>query len=254
MNRRRLIASLAACTLCPQVHAAGREKTTSAKKGWAGAGVEKHKLFGAHWYYTWRPTGDPVSTLEFVPMVKTASDLQSADAIKTNKAAKYLLGFNEPERKQQGNLSVDKALELWPAIEEIAAANQLPIGSPAPSSDRDGLEWLETFMRKARTEKRKIDFIAVHYYRTRKSSDLRKFIEQLAREYRRPVWLTEFNGWSGPEEEHRAFLEESLEFLEDCEDVVRYAYFNPPPGSPHALLDRNGTPTRLGRIYQTTGS
>ena len=252
MNRRQLLLGLAATGLAPSLHAVGRDKKNVGKKGWCGYNEDLHKLFGANWYYTWTPGWQSEAKIEFVPMIKKESDFGHAGRIK--KDAKFLLGFNEPERKDQGNLTVERAIELWPKIEEIARDRKLPVGSPAPSSDKLGMDWLAEFMKQAKKKELKIDFIAVHYYRSRNADDLERFIKELARDYRRPIWLTEFNGWSGPEDEHIEFLEKSLRFLEKSDDVHRYAYFDPKPGKPHSLYDANGKPTRLGEIYRDAGA
>ena len=187
-------------------------------------------------------------------MIKTAADVDRLDNIERNRDAEFLLGFNEPERKDQGNLSVELAVDLWPRLEKAAKRSKLPLGSPAPSSDKRGLDWLAAFMKQVKAKDLQVDFIAVHYYRSRRAEDLESFIEDLAREYRRPIWLTEFNGWSGPEKEHQEFLRKSLRFLERSDDVQRYAYFDPKPGKPHSLYRPDGTPTPLGEIYQEAGS
>lgn len=253
MNRRQLLLGLAATGLAPSLHAAEREKKKSGKKGWCGYNADLHKLFGAHWYYTWTPGWQSEAEIEFVPMIKKEADLERAEAVKRNSDAKFLLGFNEPERKDQGDVTVERAIALWPKIEEMARDRKLPVSSPAPSSDKLGMDWLAEFMKQAKKKDLKIDFIAVHYYRSRKAEDLERFINELAREYRLPIWLTEFNGWAGPEDEHIDFLKKSLKFLEKSEDVQRYAYFDPKPGKPHSLHDGNGQPTKLGKIYQEAG-
>ena len=182
-------------------------------------------------------------------MIKKGSDLKKLGAVRQNKKAKFLLGFNEPERKKQGNLSVQQALNHWPKIQKLAAEKNIPLGSPAPSSDRAGLAWLDEFMKQAKKKDLRIDFMALHYYRSRDPDDFEDFIETIAKKYRRPIWITEFNGWAGNEKEHYNFLRKSLRFLERSKDVQRYAYFNPPAGKPHSLVDKNGEPTRMGKLY-----
>jgi hypothetical protein len=73
-----------------------------------------------------------------------------------------LLGFNEPEREKQGNMSVERALELWPQLEKATERKNLLLGSPATSSDKGGVEWFEAFMKEAEKRKLRIDLIATH--------------------------------------------------------------------------------------------
>ena len=254
MNRRNLLASFAATSLTQPLAALGSRDEKSAKKGWCGGNVELHKLFDVNWHYTWSPGWKRNKDVEFVPMIKKEADFKHANGIPGNKDFKALLGFNEPERAKQGNLTVDQAVKLWPRIEKLAEKNELPIGSPAPSSDQGGLAWLDRFMERADKEELKVDFIAVHYYRSHNPDDLEKFIEGLAKKYDRPIWLTEFNGWSGPEDEHYKFLKKALKFLEKSRDVERYAYFNVNSSKPHALVDTHGEPTRMGKLYQEAGT
>lgn len=250
MNRRQALATLASAL--PAV-AMGASASASTKKGWAGGDARLHKLFGAHWYYTWSPKTRPSKAIEFVPMIKGEWSLHQADDIKSMNGVSHLLGFNEPERTTQGNVTVARALDLWPKLAGIAKARNLRLGSPAPSSDRAGMAWLEAFMNQAKRRSLKIDFLAVHWYRSRDADAFEAFIKELVREHRRPVWVTEFNGWSGPEPEHHRFLKDSLRFLERNSDVERYAYFNPGEGKPHSLVARDGSPTRLGELYRDAG-
>ena len=99
-----------------------------------------------------------------------------------------------------------------------------------------------------------MDASPAHWYRSRSADAFEDFVKDLARSYRLPVWITEFNGWSGPEEEHFDFLKASLKFLDRSKDVERYAYFEPGKGKPHSLLKDDGSPTRIGELYQNASS
>lgn len=250
MKRRQVLATLAATM--PAL-ALGRSNEPSTKKGWAGGDATLHKLFGTHWYYTWSPKTRPSKASEFVPMIKGEWSLRQAGAIRRMNGISHLLGFNEPERKSQGDVSLGRALELWPKLVELAEAGNLRLGSPAPSSDRGGMEWFEAFMKQAKRRKLRIDFIAMHWYRSRNADDFEDFVKDLARSHRLPIWITEFNGWAGPEKEHYEFVKDSLKFLERNRDVERYAYFNPGRGKPHSLLGNDGSLTRIGELYRDAG-
>lgn len=251
MNRRHALATLAAAL---PAFAFAAETRSSVKKGWAGANPKFHQLFGAKWYYTWSPKTRSSKSLEFVPMIKGEWSLKQVTAIRKMGGISHLLGFNEPERKKQGNLSLDRAIQLWPRLVELADARKLRLGSPAPSSDKDGIRWLREFMDRAEKQHLRVDFIAVHWYRSRNADEFENFIDGLAKDYKRPIWITEFNGWSGPEEEHYKFLRESLHFLEKSRHVERYAYMNPGSGKAHSLVKPDGTPTRLGELYRDAGA
>lgn len=250
MNRRHALATLASLLPAPLW---GASPGAPKKKGWAGGDASLHRLFGAHWYYTWSPKTRPSKAIEFVPMIKGEWSLKQAGAIKSMGGISHLLGFNEPERRKQGNLSIERALALWPKLVEIAEAKELRLGSPAPSSDRAGMAWFGEFMAQAKRRKLRVDFIAMHWYRSRDAGEFESFVKELARDHRLPIWITEFNGWSGPENEHYEFLQKSLHFLERNSDVERYAYFNPGTGKPHSLVAKNGSLTRMGELYRDAG-
>lgn len=216
-----------------------------------------HRAFGVHWYYTWWHGGNRNDTIEFVPMIKGRKDMSgngSFTAIERLPGVRHLLGYNEPERDDQGNLSVAEALEHWPRLQALASAKNLPLSSPAPSSDARGMAWFEAFMTEAKRRKLKIDMIAMHWYRSRNPDDFSAFIKQLSRSYRLPIWITEFNGWSGSERENYDFLRPTLKFLERERSVERYAYFNPARGTGPSLHRLDGSLSRLGELYRDAGT
>ena len=58
-----------------------------------------------------------------------------------------LLGFNEPDHPEQGDLSVVEALELWPRL--MASGKRL--GSPAAAGNILTKGWQDLFMYEAQT-------------------------------------------------------------------------------------------------------
>ena len=255
MNRRTALRILAPSLLLQSSFALGSKPTT--KKGWAGGDRNAHKKFGVHWYYTWWHGGNDNPDIEFVPMIKNRKDVEGGNslaAVKNMKGIQHLLGYNEPERGDQGNLSIEDALKHWPKLQAIAEAKNIPLGSPAPSSDGKGVQWLEEFMRQAKKQKLRVDFIAMHWYRGRDADAFENFLKGLAKEYRLPVWLTEFNGWSGTERENYAFLKQALKFLERDKSIERYAYFEPGKGKAHSLFgDEEDGLSRMGVLYRDAG-
>jgi len=139
------------------------------KKGWAGGHPDAAKEMNCSGFYNWGPHGDSQDGVEVVPMIKGKKGATEKVLTQIKKSgAKVLLGFNEPEREKQGDTTVEEALELWPRL----MATGLRLGSPAPSSDREGQAWLEKFMDGVEKRKLRLDFIAVHWYR---SADVDKF-------------------------------------------------------------------------------
>ena len=205
------------------------------KKGWGGSAETALRL-KAHWFYNWGPKGESRPGLEFVPMVKSKGQVtpEILGAIKAS-GAKVLLGFNEPERRDQGNTSVAEALDLWSKLMETG----LRLGSPAPSSDNGGMAWLDEFMKGVEKRKLRVDFIAVHWYRSANPQEFENWLRDLHRKYRRPVWVTEFDAqYSGGDRDR--FAAQSFKFLDHLRDVERYAYFTTGPGQPGSLWKAGG--------------
>ncbi len=218
-------------------------KPGPAKKGVSGS-IAGARAFRAAWYYNWGPKGESEPGIEFIPMVKGKGHVNDATlaAIKAS-GAKTLLTFNEPERVEQGNVTVDEALDLWPKLE----ATGLRLSSPAPSSDAKGMAWLEQFMEGAKKRKLRVDFIAVHWYRSASEVEFAHWIEGLHRKWGRPIWVTEFNAFFTKGDRDR-FAEMSFKMLEHTHAVERYAYMDMGPGTPGALWkDAARTePSKLG--------
>lgn len=225
-TRRRFLAS--ALPLGLVVPACALGTTPSKKKGLAGHDREAHLALKVSWWYNWGADGSPHDGVEYFPMIKGKGRMEENHfrqvAKHKERGIKELLGFNEPERGDQGNLSVEEALAAWPKLE----ATGLRLGSPIPSSDGKGTEWLKSFLEQANKKKLRVDFIGLHWYRSADPSAFETWLKEWNREFRKPIWLTEFNPWRGhTEREHFDFLRGALRFLERADFVERYAYFNP---------------------------
>jgi hypothetical protein len=254
MKRRTFYANAVLTAAVSSAFAQSPAKKGSTKKGWCGD--PKGNPFGAHWYYTWSPKTRPNKQVEFVPMIKGAWSLKQAAAIKKMGGISHLFGFNEPEREKQGNVSVDKAIALWPQLEAIAKARNLRLGSPACSGAK-GMAWFRSFMEKAEDRGLHMDFVNVHFY-SLNADAFEKMVDDLADKYDRPVWVTEFNGWTGDESANYSFLKDSLKFLEKARHVERYAYYSFGPTQSQKLfgMDKHGkrVMNRMGELYRDAGT
>lgn len=256
MNRRNALRILTTLPLAASLPVSAETRNAgepSLKKGWAGANADAIKSFGASWYYTWGTGSGGVSGTEFVPMIKHGRDIGQTSTVQSMGNIKAVLGFNEPERTSQGDTSITEAIKLWPKLMELAAAKNIRLGSPAPSSDGGGMAWLTEFMRRAKKEKLRVDFIAIHWYRSKDPGAFATWLKELDRNWRLPIWLTEFNGWSGQEKDHYEFLKSALKTLERSKSVERYAYFEPGRGKEHSLFKEDGTLSRMGELYRDAG-
>lgn len=223
------------------------------KKGYCGGNTQGHKQIKASWYYTWARSGKGSSeALEFVPMIKGRINLtaKTFQTIRGQKNIKHLLGYNEPERKKQGNLSVAEGLKHWPKLVKLAEEKNLRLGSPAVSSDQAGLSWLAEFMKGAKRQKLHIDFLAIHWYGGTNIKEFEKYLDRMHKEYRLPIWLTEFNGWSGTHKEMEKFALSAFKILEKHRHVERYAYFNKKKGTPGSIWNQDGSLSKIGLALQ----
>ena len=213
------------------------------------------------WFYSWG--GDEPAALprgvEFVPMDwgyygnKDDNLVHWLAKVKAQPNTHALLGFNEPDGKDQANLTVDKALEGWPYLVQTG----LTLGSPA-AVHADG-DWMQAFMARAAQKKYRVDFVTVHWYG---GADAAGFLGHLARVhalYGRPLWITEFApaDWSGKRgispKQSADFLRVVLPALDKLDYVQRYAWYSATPDDAalgaSALFNKDGTLTDLGRLY-----
>ena len=231
-----------------------------------GDWLKRVRALKASWFYSWggdTPAGMPHG-LEFVPMSWGYYGDGSRDWIRKHfppisnpKSAAALLTFNEPDGKDQANLSVGKALDAWPVLMETGRR----LGSPA-AVHADG-PWMREFMSEAKRRKYRVDFVTVHSYRGPNVNGTMGYYEKIHQMYDLPLWITEFAvaDWNATTPETNLFtaaqvqdfMRAILPALEQARFVERYAWFSfdqkDAAGSPSALFDAKGDLTPLGRIY-----
>ncbi|MEV6863628.1 glycosyl hydrolase [Streptosporangium subroseum] len=241
----------------------------SGKKGvgvWQMNGVsEALASSGANWYYTWSTNHNgitaPAST-EFVPMIWGAASVTDANLAQAKSAGPYLLGFNEPDMAEQSNMTVDKALSLWP---KLTATGQ-KIGAPAVAwgGNTPG-GWLDRFMSGAAQRGYRVDFIPLHWYggdfnTTNAVGQLKSYLQAVYDRYHKPIWLTEYalidfsKGVRFPTDaQQAAFVTASTKMLASLPFVQRYAWFGLPSSDTEqnsGLFHSNGVATPAGRAFQ----
>lgn len=246
-------------------------KAADPKGGTAAENMPRVKALQPSWNYSWGTTlvAEQPKTLEFVPMVwagskaEKLSDLLRSDVTPKLKSGrvKRLLGFNEPDRPEQANMSPATALALWPTLEKL----KVPLCSPS-CADPEG-EWMKTFIQEAKARKLRVDYIGVHWYGGPNAEAFKTKLKRIHDTYGgRPLLITEFAvaDWKtgGDIRKHKhspaivlAFMKEILPWLEQQNWIAGYAWFSfgidTPQGTSSALFDQNGALTACGRYYRS---
>jgi hypothetical protein len=241
---------------------------TSARKGasiWKSAGMASAlRDSGVSWFYSWGPDAKGVTAagVEFVPMIWGAGNTDAATIARAKASGRTLLGFNEPDLAGQAQMTVERALELWPTLQ----ATGLRLGAPAVAygGDTPG-GWLDRFMAGAAAKGYRVDFIPLHWYggdfRAGPATDqLKTYLTAVWNRYHKPIWLTEyallrFGPTTYPSAtELSAFVTSSTAMLRGLSFVERYAWFSlstPDEGGDGTGLYRpDGTPTAAGAAYR----
>jgi hypothetical protein len=224
------------------------------KKGIAGDIWQK---FNPGWYYNWNIANNSSPELEYVPIRQNAwwpdlkQDWKARGAI-------HILGYNEPDHKDQSNMTVDEAIGHWHEL----LATGLRVGSPAVSDG--GLKWLYEFMDKADAAHLRVDFVDVHYYRAYSNpadpkgaaNQFYNYLKEIHDRTQRPIWITEFNNganWTkAPKptyEQEKATIAAMIEMLDRTPFVERYAIYNWVEDVRN-VQRKDGSLTPAGEVYR----
>lgn len=209
------------------------------------------------WTYSWAlsPPDESCSALEevpFEPMIWGSKNARNASDFWSSPLTTHLLTFNEPNGKDQSNLTPAEAAALWPAVVAVARAHKLSLVAPVPSGTDTA--WLDSFFSACDGCAADIEVIALHPY----SCTVAALKNALAAwgKFGKPLWVTEFNCGDGARNasaaEHLAWMKAALPILDADARVKRYAWMsarnNKVPGA--ALFDgAGGAMTALGRVY-----
>jgi hypothetical protein len=222
------------------------------------------------WYYNWslyKHNYTSFQNLQFVPMFWTSAPTDANEIEVLPKLGyKYLLTFNEPDREDQSNMSVETAIEgITPLLNK-----GMYVGSPAaavwPSVSTD---WFQPFMEQMEEKKMEVDFICLHHYwNWYDEKGVQAFldiIDETWEMYHKPIWITEF-ALSGVPARTKQMRQSAIDYmkgvlpeLDKREYVERYAWFSFNPSDykngGSALLDTyTGEITDLGKVYQKLGT
>lgn len=253
--------------------------------------VDKHKskipVVRPYWYYSWSTNPPslsveetkmkqsidvlrPTTVIKFLPMFWSYYPNTYADRIQEVLAQRpsVIMGFNEPDKRDQANIPVDMALAAWPILEEAIAKEGMAaeIFLVSPSCANPLGPWMQTFMEKVNKKKMQVDIIGVHHYG---APNVIAFQERMRTVYKsyggRPLLITEMGvaDWNAKSiEDNRysparvlEFMEMVLPWMEAQEWIIGYAWFpfqvDNVHGTSSALFDLENELTPLGRYYQS---
>ncbi len=197
-------------------------------KGLANSPAGEMAALGATWCYNWMtsPQASDCADPLFVPMVWGPGDVAGAIQQIANAGYTTVLGFNEPNKTDQANMTVAQAIALWP---DMTSNPNLRVSSPAVSDD--GRAWLEDFMDQVQANGFRVDFIAMHWYGWNAGSCTAGALEgaiNWAQQWGLPVWITEFGcmGSSNPDEQTLLdFFPAAVAMIASHPLVERYAWY-----------------------------
>lgn len=256
-------ATLPASAALPAVSYAGRIYKGFGTGARTELAVRQMLMLKLYWFYTWGKLpnlGQPVN--DFTPMIWGQSSATSAviAQIESNlwrTGSTRLLAFNEPDNAGQSNMSVDRALALWPILQ----TTKLKLGSPATTTPNN--QWMNAFMSGAAGRGFRVDFIAVHIYQSPDAKAFFRKVDTAYEQWGKPIWVTEtavadFSATpSRPSRFGRTQVNEYLrEIYAGCvqrSHVERFAWktrasVDPQMGT-SALFHTNGSLTSTGQLY-----
>lgn len=227
------------------------------------------------WWYNWgvAPESSAANVylnygMEYVPMAWNSGFNESAlrAYLDQHPDAQYLLGFNEPNFREQANMTPQQAADAWPVLEAIASDYGLELVAPAVNFSPGHVEvpggennspwaYLDAFF--AACDGCQVDYIAVHCY-METTGAFTWFIGEFER-YGIPIWVTEWAAWDGPGPANVGaqmdYLADTVRWMEANDMVHRYAWFiGRTDGGPSAfpyldILGDSGEFTPLGHVY-----
>ena len=214
------------------------------------------------WTYSWAlsPPDESCGALRavpFEPMIWGAKDARNASGLWLSPQTTHLLAFNEPNGKDQSNLTPAEAAALWPAVVAVARAHNLSLVAPVPSGTDTA--WLDAFLAACDGSVADVDVVALHPYSCTAAA-LKNALAAWGK-FGKPLWVTEFNCGDGAKNataaEHLVWMKTALPILDADARIERYAWMSARndkvPGA--ALFDgAGGAMTALGRVYFSAGA
>jgi autotransporter-associated beta strand protein len=251
------------------------------KRGFADvrANYANLQATNAGWYYTWGTgTGTPGAFgAKHYPMFWNSPSDATIASVKARPGLEWVLGFNEPERTDQANMSVTSALDAWSRICNAFAGTTVKLASPAVSDNTAGRTWIADFMTQLEDRRTnaanpkynpnlRVDAIAFHWYGysnpnnpTEAANWFIGSVDYYRNTYGKAVMPTEFaiHDWGGAYTDqqiidaNKLFLDNVLPRLESRTYVPGYAWYHWFSDAP---LYSGSPPTPTPMAYRYVGA
>lgn len=237
------------------------------KKGWcgtgSGGGTDVEKVKGT-WWYSWSADQESKTNQEYVP-IKQNLGWPGWDQINSKQRVSHLLGYNEPNRPDQSNMTVAQALAAYPEF----LKSGLRIGSPSPS-DPFGSNgaWLYEFLDSCKARNWRVDYVAIHAYWAKSPQQWYNDLKYVHDRTGLPIWITEWNNganwttetWPTNDKSYSEAnankqlndIKAILNVLDTASFVERYSIYNWVQDARAMLL--NGNLTKAGEYYMNNKS
>ncbi len=257
--------------VCVTLRTPGKDKHGRVVKGDYLKNMPRVKRLNVGWNYSWGITLQPTQSrrTSFAPMVYSVYGNPSVDAVAARirksialvgekQRHTVLLGFNEPDKGNQADMSVDRALKYWKSLEAQGVA------LCSPSTVHPDNKWMKEFMSGVKKRGLRVDYIGVHDYGNGNVEAFKQKLRKIHAMYgKRPILITEFAvaDWGTPTIEKNRhspakvlkYMKEVLPWMDKQDWIVGYAWFpfgiTSKQGTSSALFDAKGELTELGRFY-----
>jgi hypothetical protein len=204
---------------------------------------------GVSWWYNWyfEPSSKPPAGvhIDFLPMAwgdnpKYLAGLEKY--LSEGNKPKHILAINEPNLKGQAFITPEETAKLYARIKTVADAHSIDVVGPnmsLGSAAKDSITaqdpidnkpvtytfmnpFLKAFLHYA--EPTPVGALGVHSYGN--IAELRWLTGMMAKEFKRPIWVTEFAQWkTANAAAAREYLVQATDLLEASPDVQGYAWF-----------------------------
>ncbi|THH17619.1 hypothetical protein EW146_g3219 [Bondarzewia mesenterica] len=223
--------------------------------------LKNFKTSKVNFIYTWTveyPSSSWSLGLEPIPMLWGESQATDFQNKVVKGYANIAFGFNEPNEPGQSNIQPDRGAELWKQYLAPLKSQGYELGSPATSSNPNGLVWVKNFL-SACNGGCEFDYTCVHWYDV-KAADFITYVELWHTTFNKPIMVTEyacqnFNGGAQCTQDEIFSFMATVNGWMDGTDYVK-AYF--PFGVMRdmsgvnvldGLMTNSGTPTDLGYLF-----